>query len=60
MRAAVSPTVADTADSIAGPQHPTFSYDLAGNGDLVLTDLRVNDEGLLDDFAPLVAVDYSF
>ncbi|QRO00970.1 caspase family protein [Archangium violaceum] len=40
-------TVADTADSSAGPQHPTFSYDLAGNGDLVLTDLRVRDEGLL-------------
>ena len=40
-------TVADTADSSAGPQHPTFSYDLAGNGDLVLTDLRGRDEGLL-------------
>ncbi|MBJ6762106.1 caspase family protein [Myxococcaceae bacterium JPH2] len=40
-------TVADTADSSAGPQHPTFSYDLAGNGDLVLTDLRANAEGLL-------------
>ncbi|ATB32408.1 caspase family protein [Melittangium boletus] len=40
-------TVADTADSGAGPQHPTFSYDLAGNGDVVLTDLRGLDEGLL-------------
>lgn len=40
-------TVADTADSSAGPQHPTFSYDLAGNGDLVLTDLRASAEGLL-------------
>ncbi len=40
-------TVADTADSSAGPQHPTFSYDLAGNGDLVLTDVRLRDEGLL-------------
>ncbi|WNG56431.1 caspase family protein [Archangium gephyra] len=40
-------TVADTADSSAGAQHPTFSYDLAGNGDLVLTDLRGRDEGLV-------------
>ncbi|WP_164020423.1 caspase family protein [Pyxidicoccus trucidator] len=40
-------TVADTAASSAGPQHPTFSYDLAGNGDLVLTDLRASGEGLL-------------
>jgi hypothetical protein len=40
-------TVADTADSSAGPQHPTFSYDLAGNGDVVLTDLRTRAEGLL-------------
>ncbi len=40
-------TVADTADSSAGPQHPTFSYDLAGNGDVVLTDLRARGEGLL-------------
>jgi hypothetical protein len=39
-------TVADTAASSAGPQHPTFSYDLAGNGDLVLTDLRAS-EGLV-------------
>ncbi len=39
-------TVADTAASSAGPQHPTFSYDLAGNGDLVLTELRAS-EGLV-------------
>lgn len=39
-------TVADTAASSAGPQHPTFSYDLAGNGDLVLTSLRAS-EGLV-------------
>ena len=39
-------TVADTAASSAGPQHPTFSYDLAGNGDLVLTNLR-SSEGLV-------------
>ena len=40
-------TVADTADSAAGAQHPTFSYDLAGNGDLVLTDIVSRREGLL-------------
>jgi hypothetical protein len=40
-------TVADTADSTAGAQHPTFSYDLAGNGDLVLTDIVTRREGLL-------------
>ncbi|GHG82692.1 caspase family protein [Comamonas sp. JC664] len=40
-------TVADTAASTAGPQHPTFSYDLAGNGDLVLTDLRASSGGLV-------------
>ena len=39
-------TVADTADSAAGAQHPTFSYDLAGNGDLVLTDVGGRREGL--------------
>jgi hypothetical protein len=39
-------TVADTAESAAGAQHPTFSYDLAGNGDLVLTDVAVRNEGV--------------
>ncbi|PZR10767.1 MAG: peptidase C14 [Archangium gephyra] len=39
-------TVASTADSAAGPQHPTFSFDLAGNGDLVLTDVMERREGL--------------
>ena len=39
-------TVADTAESAAGAQHPTFSYDLAGNGDLVLTDVVVRHEGV--------------
>lgn len=40
-------TVADTAASSGGAQHPTFSYDLAGNGDLVLTDLRAAGDGLV-------------
>ncbi len=39
-------TVADTAESAAGAQHPTFSFDLAGNGDLVLTDFAERNEGL--------------
>jgi uncharacterized caspase-like protein len=39
-------TVADTAESAAGAQHPTFSYDLAGNGDLVLTDVVTRNEGI--------------
>jgi len=40
-------TVADTAGTAAGPQHPTFSYDLAGNGDVVLTDFAARREGLV-------------
>lgn len=39
-------TVADTAESAAGAQHPTFSFDLAGNGDLVLTDFGNRKEGV--------------
>jgi len=39
-------TVADTAESAAGAQHPTFSYDLKGNADLVLTDFASRQEGL--------------
>ncbi len=40
-------TVADTVESAAGAQHPTFSYDLAGNGDIVLTDVVARKEGIL-------------
>lgn len=40
-------TVADTVDSAAGAQHPTFSYELAGNGDLVLTDVAAHREGVV-------------
>ncbi len=39
-------TVADTADSAAGAQHPTFAFDLAGNGDVVLTEVAARREGL--------------
>jgi hypothetical protein len=40
-------TVADTVESAAGAQHPTYSYDLAGNGDIVLTDVVSRREGVL-------------
>lgn len=43
---AYSRTVASTAESAAGPQHPTFSYDLKGNGDFVLSDYARRREGL--------------
>jgi hypothetical protein len=39
-------TVAETAESAAGAQHPTFSFDLKGNADLVLADLSSRREGL--------------
>lgn len=39
-------TVAETADTAAGAQHPTFSYDLKGNGNLVLSELGLGREGL--------------
>ena len=48
-------TVADTAASSAGPQHPTFSYDLAGNGDLVLTNLRASEGLVVPRSAPVGA-----
>ncbi len=39
-------TVASTAESAAGAQHPTFAFDLKGNGDLMLTDVAQRNEGL--------------
>jgi hypothetical protein len=51
-------TVADTAETAAGAQHPTFSYDLAGNGDLVLTDVGGRREGLYFPRAAPVGVYY--
>ncbi|MDX2022481.1 MAG: caspase family protein [Deltaproteobacteria bacterium] len=44
---AYAQTVASTADSAAGPQHPTFGYDLKGNGDFVLSEYARRNEGLL-------------
>jgi hypothetical protein len=40
-------TVGSTADTAAGPQHPSYLYDLGGAGDLVLTDLVPARGGLL-------------
>jgi hypothetical protein len=39
-------TVAETAETAAGAQHPTFSFDLEGNGNLVLAELGQGREGL--------------
>ncbi|MCB9759256.1 MAG: caspase family protein [Alphaproteobacteria bacterium] len=39
-------TVSETADSRLGTQHPTFEWDLAGEGDVVLTDLDPARSGL--------------
>lgn len=40
-------TVAETSASASGVQHPTFSFDLEGSGDLVLTDLQARREGVV-------------
>jgi hypothetical protein len=39
-------TVASTDQSSAAPHQPTFDFDLAGNGELVLTDITQRHEGL--------------
>ncbi len=39
-------TVAETAETASGAQHPTFDYDLKGNGNLVLSELGSRGEGL--------------
>ncbi|MCK6548745.1 caspase family protein [Myxococcota bacterium] len=40
-------TVSTTASTRSGTQHPTYLYDLEGNGDLVLTDLSQGTSGLV-------------
>ncbi len=40
-------TVDGTLGTSAGPQHPTFSFDLAGQGDVVLTALRTASSWLV-------------
>jgi hypothetical protein len=44
---AFSETLARTERTRAGPQHPAFDIELAGSGDLVMTDLRATSAGLL-------------
>jgi hypothetical protein len=39
-------TVAQTAGTSSGVQHPTFDYEFSGNGDLVITDTAARREGL--------------
>lgn len=40
-------TVSTTANTRSGTQHPTYSYDLEGQGDIVLTDLSQGTTGVL-------------
>jgi hypothetical protein len=40
-------TVAGTANTASGVQHPTYDYELRGNGDLVITDVAARTEGLM-------------
>ncbi|MDC7124627.1 MAG: caspase family protein [Spirochaetales bacterium] len=44
---ASSETLASTEDTLAGPQHPSYDIQLAGTGDLVLTDLRSISEQIV-------------
>ena len=46
---ASSETLARTEDTLAGPQHPSYDIQLAGTGDLVLTDLRAISEQVMFD-----------
>jgi hypothetical protein len=39
-------TVSVTANTRSGTQHPTFSYDFKGNGDIILTDLSQGSSGV--------------
>ncbi len=44
---AFAKTVAETARTVAGAQHPSYSYKLSGYGDLTLADLRRATAGLV-------------
>ncbi len=44
---AYNKTVAVTTNTRSGPQHPTYSYDLKGQGDIVLSDLSQGASGVL-------------
>jgi len=47
-----SRTVAATAPSLWGPQHPSYDYRLSGTGDLALTTLARGRQGLTFEAAP--------
>ncbi len=40
-------TLASTSQTQGGVQHPAYNIDLTGSGDLVLTDLRITDSGIM-------------
>jgi hypothetical protein len=44
---AFAKTVAETARTVAGAQHPSYSYKLSGRGDLTLADLRAATAALV-------------
>ncbi len=44
---AASETLARTEDTLAGPQHPSYDIQLAGTGELILTDLREVSEQIM-------------
>lgn len=44
---AYSSTLARTETTRGGPQHPSYDFQLAGTGDLILTDLRVSAAALV-------------
>jgi len=44
-RYAYEATLRESSRTLAGPQHPTFQYDLRGQGQIVLTTLDANEGG---------------
>lgn len=44
---AFNQTLAQTADSIGGPQHPNYNIRMSGTGDVVMTDVRRSSTSLL-------------
>ena len=45
-RYTASRTVANTASTESGPQHPTYEFRMSGRGDIILADLRRGDASL--------------
>jgi Caspase domain len=46
-RYAYAHTVAETADTMIGPQHPGYAYQLTGTGEIVLTELAAQSSALV-------------